>query len=82
MPAGETTVIKFHGEFNESTRLDGNASGSPIPSFLNKRVWLYKRDKYSGGSWGSAINSWDPYNSESVYCEFDTYNYKWHIQDP
>jgi hypothetical protein len=81
--AAQAEAEEFEADRNESTRVDKTAGGAPFVGGDNEGADLFRRDKNTGGSWGSAIQSWATgnYTSQSVSCDFDTYDYKWVMSD-
>jgi len=65
---------------SETLSLKKTSGGTDYVSGDSVDMDVFRRTKQTSGTWGTAVQSWSPYTSQTYNCDFGTYDYLFDLQ--
>ncbi len=79
IPMSETEL--FQANRLELIKLRKDNDSANVLTADDLKLEVFRRTKQTGGSWGSAIQTNDPYNNQNVATDFKTFDYRMLVSD-
>jgi hypothetical protein len=82
-PTTDIVALKYTDPFpgisSDSTYFAQGPAGQPFDGTEGITAQIYRRTKQTSGSWGSALNTWNNYASQTYTADYTLYDYLWTI---